>query len=142
MGYMMVALSIGIIFGPGIGGYLKYVTGDDANAIKISVLAMLVAILYTAILPESRVTTSSSKDPTIPKSSPVVLEGVTPVKIASISIFGRIKQYMINVLDPLLLFLPGRIEPAPDVGILPSRYTLVLLLSAYALIQFSSNGKE
>lgn len=139
----MVALSIGIIFGPGIGGYLKYVTGDDANALKISVLAMIVEILYTVILPESRVTTTPSTDSSLPKSSsPVVIEGVAPVKIASISIFRRIKQYMINVLDPLLLFLPGRIEPAPDVGILPSRYTLVLLLSAYALIQFSSNGKE
>jgi len=137
MGYIMVALSVGITFGPLIGGYLSDVTGNDANALKLSILAMLVAILYTVVLPESRVPVKDS----IPSMTVHTASNAHSTETAPVSILGRAKQLVMNVVDPLLLFLPGRIEPAPDVGVLPSRYTLVLIVLSYSLIQFSSNGK-
>lgn len=138
MGYIMVALSIGITFGPLIGGYLSDVTGNDANALKLSILALLVAILYTVVLPESRV---AVKDSSILSLTVHATGSTQSTEAGPVSIVGRAKQFLMNVLDPLLLFLPGRIEPAPDIGVLPSRYTLVLIVLSYSLIQFSFMGK-
>ncbi|GJJ73441.1 hypothetical protein EMPS_05799 [Entomortierella parvispora] len=136
MGYIMVALSVGITFGPLIGGYLSDVTGNDANALKLSILASLVSILYTAILPESRVPT---KDSVISSMAIHSASSASPTE-TSVSMMGKAKKFVLNFLDPLLLFLPGRIKSAPDVAVLPSRYTLVLIVFSYALTQFASNG--
>ncbi|KAF9186723.1 hypothetical protein BGZ49_004157 [Haplosporangium sp. Z 27] len=128
----MVALSLGLIFGPILGGYLIKLTGDIASAMAISIIIHGVLTIYAIILPESLPKFArNAKDSDPINNSP---------KAEEASILIRIKNGVLAILDPLMLFLPGRIDSSSDVNVTPSNYTLVTLVTAYGLIQFASTG--
>ena len=49
----MVALAVGLIVGPILGGTLINLTGDLSTALEISLVTMTLLCIYTVILPES-----------------------------------------------------------------------------------------
>ncbi|KAI7824295.1 major facilitator superfamily domain-containing protein [Gamsiella multidivaricata] len=134
MGYVMVALAVGLIAGPMLGEYLIKLTGDMTTAVMISIAIQCILILYAIVLPES-----------LPKSiqlhnADVAAQtgGVKPATETSILI--KAKNGIRAILDPLLLFLPGKIDTSSDVNVVPARYTLITLIAAYGFLQFASNG--
>ncbi|KAG0324202.1 hypothetical protein BGZ99_002082 [Dissophora globulifera] len=136
IGYAMVILAVGFILGPGIGAYIIEVTGDISSALIVSAGSLIGLILYTLVIPEShRLDTKITPS----AASGSVRADVMP-KNSSPSFIGNVKRFLLGVLDPLLLFLPGRIEPASNACNLPTRYTLVLIVTAYALAQFTGQG--
>ncbi|KAG0363078.1 hypothetical protein BGZ54_008357 [Gamsiella multidivaricata] len=133
MGYVMVALAVGLIAGPMLGEYLIKLTGDMTTAVMISIAIQCILILYAIVLPES-----------LPKSiqlhnADVAAQtgGVKPATETSILI--KAKNGIRAILDPLLLFLPGKIDTSSDVNVVPARYTLITLIAAYGFLQFASN---
>ncbi|KAG0302339.1 hypothetical protein BGZ98_007596 [Dissophora globulifera] len=142
IGFMMVSLSVGLIVGPVLGGYLIEVTGDVSSAVIIAIGVQCFLILYVIVLPESlpagvrehlKGTQTDSTDGS-------VVSGVTKSKGEKESILERMKNGLLTTLDPLLLFLPGRLETSSDVNVPPSQYTLLILVVAYGFLQFSLNG--
>ncbi|KAI7819968.1 major facilitator superfamily domain-containing protein [Gamsiella multidivaricata] len=98
LGYVMVVLSVGVILGPGIGAYVIKATDDINSALVLAIIALIILILYTVALPES-----------------------------------RRKEF----IPPAIL---GRIVPSPDMKMVPTPYTLVLLMSTCALAALSMSG--
>ncbi|KAG0202010.1 hypothetical protein BGX28_005327 [Mortierella sp. GBA30] len=136
IGYVLVALSLGLTMGPVMGAYLiKMNGGDESSAVVISIITLCILTLYTLIvLPES-----------LPqhvrfKNNEINAEDLESVKVQDVSILIRAKNFVVAILDPLLLFVPGRLDISADVNILPSKYTLVILVAAYGGIQFAMNG--
>ncbi|KAG0028995.1 hypothetical protein BGZ81_004221 [Podila clonocystis] len=125
IGYILVALSVGLIVGPTLGSTLIKLTGDTGTALEISLVTMTILSLYTVFLPESL--------PERKEESCAKVDG-------DISFWEKFKRFIRSVLDPLLLFLPGRIDPSSDVNVAPSEYTLLLLVAAYGCLQFAGNG--
>ncbi|KAF9940204.1 hypothetical protein BGZ67_008115 [Mortierella alpina] len=135
MGYVMVALSVGLIAGPALGGLLlRMQGGDDSSAIMISILTLIVLTLYAIVLPESLMKNARSKD--------IGVVGRTPdtIKVQDVSILIRAKKFFSAILDPLILLLPGKMDASGDINILPSKYTLVFLVAAYGFLQFAAFG--
>ncbi|KAG0281349.1 hypothetical protein BGZ95_004688 [Linnemannia exigua] len=134
VGYAMVSLAIGIIIGPTIGGLIYEQTHDNSTMLKVAAGMTIFLIIYTGFLPESRpgeiIIAEASRLPPRPLRSRYPKEPM--------SFHGTVKQLLTETLEPLCVFLPGRIEPTENV--LPSRYTLLLLIAAYAFGQFASNG--
>ncbi|KAF9134908.1 hypothetical protein BGW39_005395 [Mortierella sp. 14UC] len=134
IGYAMVSLSIGIIIGPTVGKWIYEQTGDNNTTLIVAAGMYIFLILYTVVLPESR-----PKELRIAEASRLPTPSFRPQSFKAPTLFsGKTKQLLTETLDPLLVFLPGRIEPTENV--LPSRYTLLLLIAAYACGQFASNG--
>ncbi|KAF9146752.1 hypothetical protein BGX30_009534 [Mortierella sp. GBA39] len=141
IGYVMVSLSVGMTVGPLIPRYLK----DSSSAIFISACTLSFMMIYSAFMPESlpkhlRAKSVVDDNETalsvpVPSSSPVVI----PAKRYS-SPLARMKDGIVTIVKPVLLFLPGRIEPTPDVNVPPSPYMLLVLLAGYGFLQFASNG--
>ncbi|KAF9020084.1 hypothetical protein BGZ52_002847 [Haplosporangium bisporale] len=126
LGYVMVALAVGLIVGPILGGTLIELTGNLGTALEISLVTMTLLCIYTVILPES-----------LPKRTTEELS----TKIGGeMSFWEKFKTFIKSVLDPMLLFLPGRIDASSDVNVTPSKYTLLLLVAAYGCLQFAGNG--
>ncbi|KAF9916624.1 hypothetical protein BX616_003301 [Lobosporangium transversale] len=136
IGYMMVALAVGMIFGSILGGYLFKLTGDVTSAMTISIATLSVLIVYAMVLPESL--PKNLQEGRIKKGSNADLS-TTTAKPASISIM-TIKKSLLMIFDPLLLFVPGRIDASGDVNVVPSKYMLVILIGAYGCLQFAVNG--
>ncbi|KAF9923531.1 hypothetical protein FBU30_006431 [Linnemannia zychae] len=132
IGYIMVTLSIGIIVGPFIGYIIYEQTKDNSTVLMASLAASACCILYTIFLPESR-----PKEARIAETSRFSSLSSRYSK-EPISFLGRMKQFISYAFEPILIFLPGRI--APTEKILPSPYTLLLLISTYAFGQFANNG--
>ncbi|KAF8946061.1 hypothetical protein BGZ47_001386 [Haplosporangium gracile] len=149
IGYVMVSLSVGLTVGPLIAGYLKHLTNDSSTAVLVSVCTLTFLIIYSVFMPESlpkhlhakSVVDEDITDLGVPVSSssasPVAV--ITPAKKYS-SLLTRMKDGMMTVVKPVLLFLPGGIEPTPDVNVPPSPYMLLVLLAGYGALQFASNG--
>ncbi|KAF9154702.1 hypothetical protein BG015_000157 [Linnemannia schmuckeri] len=148
IGYVMVSLSVGLTIGPLIAGYLKDLTNDSSTAVLVSACTLTFLMIYSVFMPESlpkhlRAKSIVDEDiavlgvPASPSSSPVAV--ITPAKRYS-SLLTRMKDGMITVVKPVLLFLPGRMEPTPDVNVPPSPYMLLVLLAGYGILQFASNG--
>ncbi|KAF9084192.1 hypothetical protein BGX23_010747 [Mortierella sp. AD031] len=131
IGHVMVTMSIGLIIGQFTGVTIIKWTGteDVSAALEVAVEVAVFLIFYTMILPESR-----------PKEARIADAGrvVPRYSTEPTSFRDKMKQLVTNALEPLLLFLPGRIEPTENE--LPSRYTILLLIAAYALGQFAING--
>ncbi|KAG0377704.1 hypothetical protein BGX24_005592 [Mortierella sp. AD032] len=130
----MVSLAMGIIVGPTIGRLIYEQTHDNSTILKAAAGMALFLIIYTVFLPESR--PQELRVAEVSRIPPRPLHSRYPKE--SMSFPGMVKQLLIETLEPLCVFLPGRIEPTENV--LPSRYTLLLLIAAYAFGQFGSNG--
>ncbi|KAI1318616.1 hypothetical protein EDD11_006117 [Mortierella claussenii] len=124
---------VGSIVGPILGGYLIKLTGDIATAMIISIVTLCLLTVYAIVLPESL-----PKD--IQTTPPQEYTFVPTAKAQDTSILLRIRKGVLAIVEPLLMFLPGRIDPSADVNILPTRYTLVFLVLTYLLVQMASNG--
>ncbi|KAF9952205.1 hypothetical protein BGZ72_006449 [Mortierella alpina] len=128
MGYVMVALSIGLIAGPALGGLLlRMKGGDESSAIMISICTLVVLTFYAIALPESLMKRASGRTP-------------DAIKVEDVSILIRTKNFFTAILDPLILLLPGKMDDSGDVNILPSKYTLVILVATYGFLQFATFG--
>ncbi|KAF9172283.1 hypothetical protein BGX21_010813 [Mortierella sp. AD011] len=136
MGYVMVSLSLGQIFGPILGGFLIGLTGDVTSAMTVSIIIQSVLILYAIILPESL---QKYNKPNV-VSNLDTAAGYSKAEETSFLI--KIKNNILVALDPLLLFLPGKMDTSEDVNVSPSKYTLVTLIVAYGLLQFATTGAE
>ena len=133
IGYVMVTLSIGILIGTIIGKAIYDLTQENNIVLMVAVVTSVCLILYTMALPESRPKEVRSAETNRMPPSPLR----PPKELTSFP--SKIKQLMKQTLEPLLFFLPGRIDPTENE--LPTRYTLLLLIGAYACGQFASNGK-
>ncbi|KAG0376967.1 hypothetical protein BGX24_006949 [Mortierella sp. AD032] len=134
IGYVMVSLSVGMTVGPLLSSFLHTLTHDYNIAMFISAGTLLFLVFYAMFLPES-----------LPKHARLALVAKSDVNedaTASLAprVLATMKSGLVTILDPVLLFLPGRIEASPDVNISPSPYTLLILLGGYGIIQFASNG--
>ncbi|KAG0331158.1 hypothetical protein BG000_011165 [Podila horticola] len=129
IGYVLVALSVGMIVGPTLGTTLIKLTGDTGTALEISLVTLTLLCLYTVILPES-----------MPERTDEEF-GSTKIE-EDVSFWEKFKKFIRSVLDPLLIFLPGRIDASSDVNATPSKYTLLLLVAAYGCLQFAGNDKN
>ncbi|KAG0082718.1 hypothetical protein BGZ92_011459 [Podila epicladia] len=127
IGFVMVALSVGLIVGPTLGSTLIEMTGDTSTALEVSLVTLTLLCLYTVILPESMPKRAAEE-----KSSSAKIE-------EDVSFWVKFKTFIQSVLDPLLLFLPGGIDASSDVNATPSKYTLLLLVAAYGCLQSAGN---
>jgi hypothetical protein len=128
-----VTLSFGIIIGAGIGKAIYDRTQENSVVLMVAMVIAVCLIFYTLVLPESR-----------PKEIRIAEAGriCTPSTLSSKeprSFLSKLKQLLKQTLEPLLLFLPGRIKPIDNE--LPTRYTLLLLVGAYACGQFANTGR-
>ncbi|KAG0055886.1 hypothetical protein BGZ83_007175, partial [Gryganskiella cystojenkinii] len=137
IGLVMTPLSVGIIFGPALGGWLIEWTGQTSSAVVLSVATLIFLTFYALILPESLPKEFRSTRPQKPEVVVVNNKGKnTPL-------LETIKKNVLEALDPLLLFLPGRIDSrVQETEVLPSKYTLVTLMAAYGLLQFALTGSS
>jgi len=135
MGYVMVAISTGMIAGPALGGLLlRMQGGDESSAIMISICTLIVLTLYAIVLPESLMENARSK------SNRANGRATGAIKVQDVSFLIRAKKFFTAILDPLILLLPGKMDASQEVSILPSKYTLVLLVAAYGVLQISMFG--
>lgn len=132
IGYAMVTLSIGVLIGTVIGKAIYDRTHDNNIVLMVAMATSVCLILYTMALPESRPkevrTAEANRTPPSPLRTPK----------ESTSFPSKFKQLLKQTLEPLLFSLPGRVDPTENE--LPTRYTLLLLIGAYACGQFASNG--
>ncbi|KAF9548996.1 hypothetical protein EC957_004988 [Mortierella hygrophila] len=132
IGYAMVTLSIGVLIGTVIGKAVYDGTQDNNIVLMVAMVTSVCLILYTIALPESR-----PKEVRIAEASRMHHSPLRSSK-ESMSFPNKAKQLLKQTLEPLLFFLPGRIDPTENE--LPTRNTLLLLVGAYACGQFASNG--
>lgn len=124
----MVAFSLGLIIGPAFGAFYIKWTGDTSSALIVSASAYAVLAVYCIILPESL--------PAVARRS--VKEIIDAEEGLTIS--TRLKQVITKTLDPLLLFLPGRIDESAAAAKPPRRNTLFMIVSANAILNFALDG--
>ncbi|KAG0271140.1 hypothetical protein BGZ95_001101 [Linnemannia exigua] len=134
IGYVMVSLAVGMTIGSILSSFLHRLTHDYNIAMFISAGTLFFLLFYAILLPES-----------LPKHARFVIVAKSDVgQDATASLAQRVlatmKSGLVTILDPVLLFLPGRIDASPDVNTSPSPYTLLILLTGYGIIQFASNG--
>ncbi|KAF9135118.1 hypothetical protein BGX30_011658 [Mortierella sp. GBA39] len=132
IGYAMVTLSIGVLIGTVIGKAVYDWTQDNNIVLMVAMVTSVCLIIYTIALPESR-----PKEVRTAETSRMPLSPLRSSK-ESTSFPSKAKQLLKQTLEPLLFFLPGRIDPTENE--LPTRNTLLLLVGAYACGQFASNG--
>jgi MFS family permease len=132
----MVSLALGMIIGPLLSAFLYDLTHDYNIAIFISSGTLFFLMLYATILPESL-----PKHARVAKVTRSVVDRPATASPAE-RVLATMKSGLVTMLEPVLLFLPGRIETAPGVNVSPSPYTLLILLASYGLCQFASNGKK
>ncbi|KAG9070200.1 hypothetical protein KI688_009532 [Linnemannia hyalina] len=132
IGYAMVTLSIGVLIGTVIGKAVYDRTQDNNIVLMVAMVTSVCLILYTIALPESR--------PKEVRTAEASRMHPSPLRSSkeSTSFLNKAKQLLKQTLEPLLFFLPGRIDPTENE--LPTRNTLLLLVGAYACGQFASNG--
>ncbi|KAF9917033.1 hypothetical protein BX616_002088 [Lobosporangium transversale] len=134
IGYVMVVTGMGMALGPVLGGNIIGITGDVNTVLIVSVAAQLVLLLYAVILPESH-----PKKP-IPSLTIGMAHMKSSNKQVSTPYSYKVKQLLLEALNPLLLFLPGKIKSTWDASIRSSPYILTLLVSSYAWIVFAAGG--
>ncbi|KAF9975383.1 hypothetical protein BGZ65_008270 [Modicella reniformis] len=112
-----IALALGVITGPAIGAHVILKTGDNnGSALVVSAGALIVLTFYTALLPESCPKMSIPVDDAL-KISSAIRPG-TPLFLGMTRTFlGRTKTFLADIFNPVLLFLPGRVNPSRDAGI-------------------------
>lgn len=129
----MVALSTGLVVGPVMGSLLIRWTGQVSTPIMVSVGTLIFLTFYSLVLPESLPKEFRSK---YRKTKKVVI--TTKEKVPMMQ---ALKSHVLEALDPLLLFLPGRIDSrVQEVDVLPSQYTLVIMMIAYGSLQAALSG--
>lgn len=133
IGYAMVTLSIGVLIGTVIGKAIYDRTQDNNVVLMVAMVTSICLILYTMALPESRPKEVSTAEANRMPPSPL-RSFKEPMSFPS-----KVRQLLKHTLEPLMFFLPGRIDPTENE--LPTQYTLLLLIGAYACGQFASNGK-
>ncbi|KAF8943502.1 hypothetical protein BGZ47_005389 [Haplosporangium gracile] len=125
---------------PGLNAYLGAAIGkaiydetqEKSIVLMVAMTTSVCLIFYTIALPESRpMEVRIAEASRMPFFAPHSSEDST-------SFPSKAKRLLKQTLEPLLLFLPGRIEPTENE--LPTRYTLLLLVGAYACGQFASSG--
>lgn len=145
IGYVMVFLSVGMIIGPVLGGYLIELTGSITSALYFSSATLIFLILYAIMIPESLpkyhgwITENVDEQQQQQHQQPVAVKYAEDSQDASI--WTRIKDGLWAILDPVLIFLPGRMDTSDEVNEVPSPYTLSILIGAFCLLQFAYNGK-
>ncbi|KFH65346.1 hypothetical protein MVEG_08824 [Podila verticillata NRRL 6337] len=127
-GYAMVAFSVGLIIGPAFGAFYIKWTGDTSSALVVSASAYAVMAVYCIILPESLPAVKRRSVKEIIDAN----EGHT--------ILTRLNLVITKTLDPLLLFLPGRIDESAAAAKPPRRNTLFMIVSASAILKFAPYG--
>ncbi|KAG0080461.1 hypothetical protein BGZ90_012242 [Linnemannia elongata] len=132
IGYAMVTLSIGVLVGTVIGKAIYDRTQDNNVVLMVAMVTSICLILYTMALPESRPKEVSTAEANRMPPSPL-RSFKEPMSFPS-----KVRQLLKHTLEPLMFFLPGRIDPTENE--LPTQYTLLLLIGAYACGQFASNG--
>lgn len=132
IGYAMVTLSIGVLIGTVIGKAIYDRTQDNNVVLMVAMVTSICLILYTMALPESRPKEVSTAEANRMPPSPL-RSFKEPMSFPS-----KVRQLLKHTLEPLMFFLPGRIDPTENE--LPTQYTLLLLIGAYACGQFASNG--
>ncbi|KAF8927189.1 hypothetical protein BGZ58_010573 [Dissophora ornata] len=137
IGFVLVSFAVGLIVGPILAGILTKLTGDISSAVIIAIIVQCVLIVYVIVLPESLPKDVQQNAKPTDHEGPVA---VGSTKVEKTSILVKMKNGMLAVLDPLLLFLPGRLETSEDVNVAPSQYTLLVLVGSYAAMQFASSG--
>ncbi|KAI8597563.1 major facilitator superfamily domain-containing protein [Dissophora ornata] len=137
IGFVLVSFAVGLIVGPILAGILTKLTGDISSAVIIAIIVQCVLIVYVIVLPESLPKDVQQNAKSTDHEGPVA---VGSTKVEKTSILVKMKNGMLAVLDPLLLFLPGRLETSEDVNVAPSQYTLLVLVGSYAAMQFASSG--
>lgn len=135
----MAALAAGMIVGPSMGVYIIGITKDIGSALVVSIGFLILLFLYSIVLPESCPQVLNPLDKDGSKQS--IIGGVEAKALSFTTLVGLAKQTLIDVLDSVLLFLPGRMKPALGAGLLPSKYALVLLVSANTIAEFAAKGK-
>ncbi|KAF9180053.1 hypothetical protein BGZ51_006460 [Haplosporangium sp. Z 767] len=139
IGYMMVSLSVGMIIGPVLGGYLIELTDNILTALYLSSATLIFLVFYAIMIPESLpryhgwVTENVDE-----QQQPVVVEYAKDSQDASF--WTRIKDGLWKILDPMLIFLPGRLDTSDEVNVMPSPYTLMIIAGAFCLLQFAVFG--
>ncbi|KAG0327587.1 hypothetical protein BG000_000886 [Podila horticola] len=131
IGYAMVAFSLGLIIGPALGGFYIKWTGENSSALIVSASAFALLAIYCVFVPESL--------PTV-KQRRVESEVIDAKEVPTFLM--KLKQIVMKTLDPLLLFLPGRIEESAIASKPPRRYTLLMIVCANAMLNFALNGKQ
>ncbi|KAK3813973.1 MAG: major facilitator superfamily domain-containing protein [Benniella sp.] len=135
IGNVMMVLAVGMILGPVMGAYLMEKTMDIDSGLVASTALLSISTLYITLLPESLV-----KVPNGHVNEVVQSEEAEDALKPSWSPSRRAGQFLADKFDPMLDFLPGRIKPTPEADVMPSRYTLSLLVLAYVMMDFSSKG--
>ncbi|KAG0285052.1 hypothetical protein BGZ96_010660, partial [Linnemannia gamsii] len=131
-------LGAGSLLEPGLGAYIGIgkaiydITQENNVVLMVALVTAICLIFYTLALPESR-----PKEIRIAEASDICTPPTRCSKEPK-SFLSKVKQLLKQTLEPLLLFLPGKIKPIDNE--LPTRYTLLLLVGAYACGQFASNG--
>ncbi|KAG0087046.1 hypothetical protein BGZ92_007638 [Podila epicladia] len=128
IGYTMVAFSLGLIIGPALGlFYIKW-TGENSSALILSASAFALLAVYCVFVPESLPTVAQRR-----------VESEVDAKEVP-TFLMRLKLTVMKTLDPLLLFLPGRIDEFATASKPPRRYTLLMIVCANAMLNFALNG--
>ncbi|KAG0291244.1 hypothetical protein BGZ96_005378 [Linnemannia gamsii] len=144
IGYVMVSLSVGLTAGPLISGYLD----NPTTAVLLSACTLTFLIVYSVFMPESlpkhlRAESVVDEDVMVlgiaVSASSLSSTEIIPAK-ECLSFLAKMKTGIVTVVQPVLLFLPGRIEPTSDVNVPPSPYMLLVLLVGYGILQFVTNG--
>jgi hypothetical protein len=123
-----------MIIGPALGAYIIEMAGGDTSAaLIVSVVGLVVLSLYVILVPEScpRVLNLLTKDD--------ALQNKQDEQRAPLSILGVAKQSLKDILDSVLLFVPGRIKPHAGTEVF-SKYSLLLLVCANAISDFAGRG--
>jgi len=86
----------------------------------------LFLVLFAAVIPES-----------LPKSAQLDAEREAAERKARNdgSVLAKTKHFFKSILEPVLFFLPGRMETADDVEAPPSRYTLPIMIAANGVLE-------
>jgi len=129
----MVSLAVGTMVGPVIGSAIYNWSHDESTAIYVSIATLLFLTFYTLVMPESFPKELRSK------AKPKAAEEISTKE--KIPVLKALKNAIMDALDPLMLFLPGRIDATVGhVKLLPSKYTLMIMVFSYGLLQFALNG--
>ncbi|KAF9349484.1 hypothetical protein BGX34_001768 [Mortierella sp. NVP85] len=124
IGNAMMVLAVGVILGPVLGAYLMEKTEEISSGVVASVAIMIISTLYLTLLPESLAKAPNGHMDDVVQSEEA--EGTLKPSLSR-----RASQFLVDKFGPMLDFLPGRIKPAPEADVMPSRYTVSLLNLKY-----------
>ncbi|GJJ72265.1 hypothetical protein EMPS_04622 [Entomortierella parvispora] len=133
IGYVMVSLSVGIMVGPIIGSMIYNWSHEESTAMYVSIATLIFLTFYASVMPESFPKELRSK--VEPKS------GEEVVAKERLPVLKTLQNGIMDALDPLMLFLPGKVDTTVDgVKLLPSKFTLAVMVLIYGLLQFALSG--